>query len=85
MVGLYSLRWGTMFYSYTCDDAQVQRTTENIFDSGLLYPVLHSGIRVLYRSACNTPVPLIQVGPPGSFVHVSITTPIVSALKNYYR
>jgi hypothetical protein len=31
-------------------------------------------------------VPLIQVGPPGYFVHIhiAITTPIVSALKNYY-
>jgi hypothetical protein len=29
-------------------------------------------------------VPLIQVGPPGYFIHVPITTPIVSALKNYY-
>jgi hypothetical protein len=27
---------------------------------------------------------LIQVRPPGYFTHVSITTPIVSALKNYY-
>jgi hypothetical protein len=30
-------------------------------------------------------VTFIQVGPPGYFVYVSITTPIVSALKNYYR
>jgi hypothetical protein len=30
-------------------------------------------------------VPVIRVGPPGYFIHVSITTPIVSALKNYYR
>ena len=29
-------------------------------------------------------VPFIQGGPPGYFTHVSITTPIVSALKNYY-
>jgi hypothetical protein len=29
--------------------------------------------------------PLIQVAPPGYFTHISITTPIVSALKNYYR
>jgi hypothetical protein len=28
---------------------------------------------------------VIQVGPPGYFTNVSITTPIVSALKNYYR
>ena len=27
----------------------------------------------------------VQVRPPGYFVHVSITTPIVSALKSYYR
>jgi hypothetical protein len=31
-----------------------------------------------------TSVPLIQVAPPGYFVHVSVTTPVVSALKNYY-
>jgi hypothetical protein len=30
------------------------------------------------------PVPLIRVGPPGYFIHISITTPVVSALKNYY-
>jgi hypothetical protein len=30
------------------------------------------------------PVNYIQVGPPGHFTHVSITTPVVSALKNYY-
>jgi hypothetical protein len=28
-------------------------------------------------------VPVIQVGPLGYFVNISITTPIVSALKNY--
>ena len=28
---------------------------------------------------------VIQVGPPGYFIHISITKPIVSALKNYYR
>jgi hypothetical protein len=28
--------------------------------------------------------PLIRVGPPGYFTHIPITTPIVSALKNYY-
>jgi hypothetical protein len=31
------------------------------------------------------PVAFIQVRPPGYFTHVSITTPIVSALKNYYK
>jgi hypothetical protein len=29
-------------------------------------------------------VPLIQGGHPGYFVHVSIATPVVSAVKNYY-
>jgi hypothetical protein len=29
-------------------------------------------------------VTVIRVGLPGYFVHVSITTPVVSALKNYY-
>jgi hypothetical protein len=29
-------------------------------------------------------VPFIQVRPPGYFTHFSITTPGVSALKNYY-
>jgi hypothetical protein len=27
---------------------------------------------------------VIQGGPPGYFVNVSIATPVVSALKNYY-
>jgi hypothetical protein len=29
-------------------------------------------------------VAFIQVGPPGYFIYISITTPVVSALKNYY-
>jgi hypothetical protein len=29
------------------------------------------------------PVPLIQEQPPGYFIRVSITTPVVSASKNY--
>jgi hypothetical protein len=29
-------------------------------------------------------VTVIRVGPPGHFTHISITTPIVPALKNYY-
>ena len=29
-------------------------------------------------------VPLIRGGPPGYFIHISIITPIVSALKNFY-
>jgi hypothetical protein len=33
----------------------------------------------------DMPVAVIQVRPPGYFIHVSITTPIVSALKNYYH
>ena len=32
----------------------------------------------------HTSVAVIQGGPPGYFARVSITTPIVSALKNYY-
>jgi hypothetical protein len=27
----------------------------------------------------------IQFGPPGYFAHIYVTTPIVSASKNYYR
>jgi hypothetical protein len=34
--------------------------------------------------ACTTSVAFIQVEPPGHFIHVPITTPIASALKNYY-
>jgi hypothetical protein len=33
----------------------------------------------------GTSVTLIHFRPPSYFTHVSITTPIVSALKNYYR
>jgi hypothetical protein len=29
-------------------------------------------------------VTFIQVGPLGYFINISITTPVVSALKNYY-
>ena len=31
----------------------------------------------------GTSVTVIRVGPPGYFTHISITTPIASALKNY--
>ena len=31
----------------------------------------------------HMPVALIRVGPPGYFTQISITTPVVSALKNY--
>jgi hypothetical protein len=34
--------------------------------------------------AIGMSVALIQVRPPGHFAHVSITTPVVSAWKNYY-
>jgi hypothetical protein len=37
------------------------------------------------RGAVCISVAFIQGTPPGYFTHVSITTPIVSALKNYYR
>jgi hypothetical protein len=33
-----------------------------------------------YHLPCKS-APLIQVGPPGYFIHISITTPIVSALN----
>jgi hypothetical protein len=33
----------------------------------------------------HTSVAVFQGKPPGYFTHISITTPIVSALKNYYR
>jgi hypothetical protein len=39
---------------------------------------------VLYTVYYNTSVPLFQVRPPGYFTHISISTPIVTALKNYY-
>ena len=37
-----------------------------------------TALYIIYQSL------LIQVGPLGCFIHVSITTPIVSALKNCY-
>ena len=30
------------------------------------------------------PVAFFKVGPPGCFIRVSTTTPVVSALKNYH-
>jgi hypothetical protein len=45
---------------------------------------LVNGSRV-ERGQLGISVPLFQGGPPGYFIHISITTPIVSALKNYYR
>jgi hypothetical protein len=43
------------------------------------------GSDLIYRHIIYMPVAFIQVRPPGYFTNVSITTPIVSALKNYYR
>ena len=42
--------------------------------------------KLLYRylELSRLSVPLIRAGPPGYFIHISITTPVVSALKNYY-
>ena len=40
------------------------------------------GMAVTYDR--HKPVTLIRVEPPGCFIHVSITTPVVSASKNYY-
>ena len=45
---------------------------------------LSGPVRPLRLVVCMISVPLIRVGPPGYFIHVSITKPIVSALKNYY-
>jgi hypothetical protein len=43
-------------------------------------PQPHGGRRLgRYKS-----VPLIQVGPLGYFMYISMTTPIVPALKNYH-
>jgi hypothetical protein len=39
----------------------------------------------LYLQETSTSVTQMGFGPPGYFTHISITTPIVSALKNYYR
>jgi hypothetical protein len=44
--------------------------------------IMISNIIWLYALAIS--VPLFQVGNPEYFTHVSITTPVVSALKNYY-
>jgi hypothetical protein len=45
------------------------------------HPCNHTIIQ--YRYYTHQP-PLIRVRPPGYFTHISITTPIVPALKNYY-
>jgi hypothetical protein len=40
---------------------------------------------ISFPRAVGISMRFIQVRPPGYFTHVSITTPIVPALKNYYR
>jgi hypothetical protein len=58
--------------------------------SGYFKPLLDPGggftsetaVRLQIYNGCMS-VTVFQVRPPGYFVHVSITTPIVSALKNY--
>ena len=42
------------------------------------FPAQDIQVMYIYQS-------LFQVGPPGHFKHISITTPTVTALKNYYR
>jgi hypothetical protein len=39
---------------------------------------------VLWHGGRHQRIHIIQVTPLGYFTHVSITTPIVSALKNHY-
>jgi hypothetical protein len=39
---------------------------------------------VSYIAYYQTPATPIQGGPPGYFIHFSITTPVVSTLNNYY-
>jgi hypothetical protein len=46
------------------------------------HAVLTTHTHVMYTP--HTSVPVFRVGPPGYFAHVSITTPVVSAWKNYY-
>jgi hypothetical protein len=43
----------------------------------------HSHSAMPHKGMSGKSVALIQARPPGHFKHVSITTPIVSALKNY--
>ena len=70
-------------------DSRAPKTRKPAF--ALVHPVFaligraHVGVwfRYLYMHV-HTSVNLIQVGPPGYFIHISITTPIVSALKSYY-
>jgi hypothetical protein len=64
----------------------------------VLYYTVHYTlyIQVCASRGAHTPihtlVTLIQLGPPGYFIHISITTPVASALKleklllyTYYR
>jgi hypothetical protein len=44
-----------------------------------------AGAMLYYCADGNTSVAFIQVTPLGHFTRVSMTTPIASALKHYYR
>jgi hypothetical protein len=73
-----------IFYTYFYNHARRSRLEKLLYielsrsSSGYLKPLLDPG-------GGFTSVPLIQVGPLRYFIHISITTPIVYALKNYYR
>ena len=54
-------------------------TRMNVTDRALYDPV--TGPRYAHCISAT----VIQVGPLRYFIHISITTPIVFALKNYYR
>jgi hypothetical protein len=50
-----------------------------------ILPDMHIHIYYILYIYIYLSVPVIRVGPPGYFIHISIATPIVPALKNYYR
>ena len=63
---------------------------EEALACSLLYPhgpPVGVGVGTQHNAQCPhcMSATVIRVGPPGYFTHFSITTPIVSALKNYYR
>ena len=55
-----------------------------LLPAGLYYIIIYKLLYILYIIVDAYQWPRLGSDPPSCFAHISITTPIASALKNYY-
>ena len=87
---IYQPRWFEV--DHRAGELRLYQLMNKIIGFGQRPRPLHSRYSALHPNGHFCPlgngrymsVPLIRVGPPVYFIHISITTPVVSALKNYY-